>query len=231
MWSFTDFRSISGYMSHIFQSKGAVTLLGGGACRGTDLAEALSLAPCLVAADGGADRALALGHVPKAVIGDMDSISPQTRAAIAPGRLHHIPEQDSTDFDKALRNIDAPLVLGLGMLGPRADHMLAALNVLHRHSDRRCILISDSDVVFLAPPQLTLDLPRDARVSLFPMAPITGRSTGLYWPIDGIEFTPGGRVGTSNQAQGGPVTLGFDAPGMIVLLDRAGLGAAVAALV
>ena len=65
------------------------------------------------------------------------------------------------------------------------------------------------------------------RLSLFPMAPVTGRSTGLRWPVDGIGLAPNGHVGTSNQALGGPVTLSFDGPGMLVILPLVALGQVV----
>ncbi|MDO5659216.1 MAG: thiamine diphosphokinase [Paracoccus sp. (in: a-proteobacteria)] len=202
-----------------------VTLIGGGETRAADLALALSLAPVLVAADGGADRALALGHRPRAAIGDFDSISEAARAAISPEGLIHIAEQDSTDFEKCLTRIDAPFVLAVGFTGARVDHMLAALSVLARRVGPPCLILGGDEVIFLAPPQLELELQAGTRVSLFPLGPARGRSTGLRWPIDGIEFTPAGRIGTSNEATG-PVTLRIDGP-MIVLLARDNLAAAL----
>ena len=107
-------------MNHlIVHSSEAVTLVGGGPVSAPALARALAFAPRIVAADGGADRLLRLGQRPEAVIGDMDSISPAAQAALA-GRLFPIPEQASTDFDKALRSIAAPFVLGLGFSGGAA---------------------------------------------------------------------------------------------------------------
>ena len=41
------------------------------------------------------------------MIGDFDSISDAAQRALPPAALHRIAEQDSTDFDKCLRNIDA----------------------------------------------------------------------------------------------------------------------------
>ena len=58
------------------------------------------------------------------------------RVAVPPERLHPIPEQDSTDFDKCLRHIAAPLVLGVGFLGGRVDHELAAFSTLVTRCDR-----------------------------------------------------------------------------------------------
>lgn len=206
-----------------------VTLLGGGEFRRQDLDEALTLAPILVAADGAAAGALAQGHVPVAVIGDMDSLGSAVKARLAPQTLHAVREQDSTDFEKCLREIRAPLILGVGFMGARLDHELAAYNALVRWPDRRCILIGPVDICFHAPPELALDLAPGSRVSLFPMAPARGRSVGLRWPIGGLDFAPDGRIGTSNAATG-PVRLWFDGAGMLVILPRAALGAAMAGL-
>ncbi|MFC2966730.1 thiamine diphosphokinase [Acidimangrovimonas pyrenivorans] len=214
----------------IVQSPAGVTLVGAGALTKPALAAALALAPRLVAADGGADRALALGHAPEAVIGDLDSLTPAARTTLPPDRLYRIDEQETTDFDKALRHVSAPFVLGLGFWGPRFDHGLAALNTLARHPDRACILLGGSDLCFLAPRDLTLHLRKGSRLSLFPLAPVKGESAGLEWPIEGLEFAPDGRVGTSNRVVAGEVRLSFSAPRMLVILPRGQLAAAVRAL-
>ncbi|MBK1635211.1 thiamine diphosphokinase [Rhodovulum adriaticum] len=215
--------------TQILQSSASVTLLGGGEVSDAQLARALAHAPVVAAADGGADSALARGHVPQAVIGDFDSISSAARAAIPPDRQHVVAEQESTDFEKCLRAITAPLVLGLGFLGPRIDHQLAALNTLVRFPDRRCILLGDEDLCFACPPDLALDLPVGTRLSLFPMAGLQGHSTGLHWPIEGLDFAPDGRVGTSNRVAG-PVRLRMARAGMLVILPQQQLDAAIAGL-
>lgn len=214
----------------IVQSRDGVTLVGGGAVEAAQLARALALAPVLVAADGGADRALALGRMPEAVIGDLDSLSPAGLARLPPERVHRIAEQETTDFDKCLRSIAAPFVLGLGLAGPRLDHMLAAFNTLGRHPDRRCLMLGARDVCFLSPPRLELDLPPGTRLSLFPLAPVTGESIGLRWPLAGLAFAPDGRIGTSNETAARQVRLAFSRPAMLVMLPRRHLRAALRAL-
>lgn len=216
----------------LVESPVGVTLVAGGPVAGRDLAAALARAPVLVAADGGADRALRAGHMPAAVIGDLDSIGPAARAALPADRLHEVAEQETTDFDKALRHIAAPFVLALGVLGGRMDHALAAMTVLAaRASGRPCLALSRQDVVFAAPPRpLRLALRAGDRLSLWPLARITGESRGLVWPIEGLAMEPAGRIGTSNRVSAGPVDLAFDAPGMLVILPRARLDAALGAL-
>ncbi len=213
----------------IVHSETAVTLVGAGPAGQHDLSMALARAPCLVAADGGAALALAAGHVPTAVIGDLDSLTEPDRARIPDDRLFEIREQDSTDFDKAMRNISAPLVLAVGFLGGRVDHQLAAFNTLVRHAETPCVLIGQSEVVFLAPPRSDLALTAGDVVSLFPMMPVTGRSQGLEWPIEGLTMRPSGRIGTSNRATGA-VTLETDAPGLLVIVPTRALNAVMQAI-
>ena len=219
-----------GIVAPMFTTDAPVTLIGAGAAADADLAEARAHAPRVVAADGGAGRALAAGLMPEAVFGDFDSLDAATRRAIPEARLHHVAEQETTDFDKALRHIAAPLVLGVGFLGARLDHLLAAQTVLARRAERRCLLIGGADLVFLCPPELSLDLDAGSRVSLYPLAEVRGRSEGLFWPIDGLTFAPGGVIGTSNRVTAGPVRLSMEAPAMLVILPRETLGAAVRAL-
>ena len=214
----------------IVQSTRGVTLAGGGPFSARDLKLALARAPLAVAADSGADRLLRLGVVPEAVIGDMDSISAAAKAQIPLQRQHLVAEQATTDFDKALRSIAAPLVLALGFAGARLDHGLAAFSTLIARAEHACILIGPEDLAFAAPPRLDLAVALGEPVSLFPMAPVTGRSAGLEWPIEGISFAPDGMIGTSNRAVAGRVLLEFDRRGMLVILPRRRLDAAIKAL-
>jgi len=215
----------------IVQSADGVTLIGGGDAPSPLIAEALAYAPILAAADSGAVTALAHGHAPVAVIGDMDSLDALAGHGIDPATIHRIAEQDTTDFDKALRSIAARFVIGVGFTGRRLDHHLAAFNVLVRHADRRCLLLTEHDVCFHLPPRFEIALAPGTRVSLFPMRPCRGESSGLRWPIDGIGFAPDARIGTSNAADAsGRVALEMEGPGMLAILPRRALAAAIGAL-
>jgi thiamine pyrophosphokinase len=215
-------------MQVIVDSLHGVTLAGGGPFGKAQLARAQRFAPRIVGADGGADRLLALGVEPEAVIGDFDSISAAAQARLA-GRLFPIEEQITTDFDKALRSIRAPFVLGIGFAGARLDHSLAVLNALVRAADQRCLVLSPQDVTFLAPLQMRLNLPLGSRFSLFPVAQVTGESEGLRWPLQGLDFAPDGMIGTSNEVSG-PVELRFSAQKMLVILPIKSLAAALSGL-
>lgn len=205
-----------------------ITVIGGGQVSDADLALAMTIAPILVAADGGADRALELGRLPDWVIGDLDSLSDAARARVPDGRLVQVAEQDSTDFAKCLERIDAPLIMAVGFAGLRLDHTLAALTALVQPDAPRVVVLASDDVILACPARIDLPLPAGTRVSLFPLGPARGTSRGLEWPIDGIEMTPGGRVGTSNRALG-PVSLRIEGP-MLLMLPRACLAGVLAAL-
>jgi thiamine pyrophosphokinase len=213
----------------IVRENEAITLIGGAQVAQDALDAALRLAPLAVAADGGADTALAAGIAPRAVIGDFDSISAAARARLPEGILHPMDDQDSTDFEKCLAHIEAPLIIGLGFTGDRLDHQMAACNALVRHAARRCILLGAHDLMFLCPPVLDLPLDEGCRVSLFPMGAVEGASDGLRWPIGGINFAPDGRVGTSNRALGA-VSLSVTTPKMLVALPAHTLETVVRAL-
>lgn len=213
----------------IVDEKRPITLVGGGPLGADDLAQARELAPVVVALDAGADACLRAGITPVAVIGDLDSLSAAARREFA-GRLHRIDEQITTDFDKGLRHVTAPLIIGVGLSGGRLDHMLAGLSSLLTHPWQGCVLLGTDDVVFLCPPQITLDLPAGMRVSLYPLLPGPVASEGLRWPTEGLQFRADGRIGTSNAAAGGKVTLRPETPGTLVILPRAALVAVARAL-
>ncbi|WP_246251895.1 thiamine diphosphokinase [Parasulfitobacter algicola] len=204
-----------------------IILLGAGHATVDMLGDVLRFGNLIVAADGGARFALDNGHIPDAVIGDMDSISDEIRAKIPQSHVHRFHDQDSTDFDKALRSIDAPLVLAAGFLGARTDHTLAAFNVLVRRGG--CVLLGEEDIIFRCPPNIAFDLPKGSIFSLFPMGSVKGQSEGLKWPIQGIDFSPNGKTGTSNQVIG-PVSLKMTSRDMLVIVPRAALSTVVTQL-
>ncbi len=206
-----------------------VACIGGGSLVNADLKDALSLCSTVVAVDGGLMAAQAHGCDISAVVGDMDSVTEAALATVPPALVHKIEEQDSTDFEKALSRIAAPVVVAVGFTGGRLDHQLAVLHGMMRYPERPCVLLGGSECTFLLPRALTLDLGQGDVVSLFPLASVACRSTGLRWEIDGLDFAPGRVIGTSNEAMG-QVHLEAFAPAMIATVPRAAFSRVVAAL-
>lgn len=213
----------------IVDSSDTVTLVGGANPRPVDINIALRHAPILVAADGGADAVLAAGLRPRAVIGDMDSLGDPARAAFA-DCLHPVPEQDTTDFEKCLIRIAAPLIIAVGFSGGRLDHTLSVLNVLARHRERPVILLGPDDVSFLVPhSHIALTLPVGMRLSLLPLAQARVDTKGLRWPINDAAMNFVDYISPSNEVALPRVEVWAMGP-LLVTLPPAALEPVIAAV-
>ena len=185
-----------------------LAIVGGGTVD-PDLLQALVARDvALVGADGGGNAIGAAGLVPEAILGDLDSL--EDRAAWEKRtRVIHIPEQITTDFQKALYSTSAPVTLALGMTGKRLDHTLAALGALlevapHRH----VLLVDETDVALAISGPFSFDAAARERISVHPLVPIVfERTRGLYYPMDDLQLDPAGRLGTSNEGTGGRVEI------------------------
>jgi thiamine pyrophosphokinase len=144
--------------------------------------------------------------------------------------LLEIEDANSTDFEKCLSLVDGALVLAVGFLGKRMDHQLAAMNALCRFAKLPVVVIGGEDIVFRAPPSISLQLDTNERISLFPMSPVVARSTGLHWALDGLDLQPNAQIGCSNMALGGLAELHVDSGDLLVILPRCYLHSAVTAL-
>ncbi|MEM6897922.1 MAG: thiamine diphosphokinase [Pseudomonadota bacterium] len=203
-----------------------VSLVGAGDATPELLKTALKHAPFLVAADGGARLALRAGVEPKAVIGDFDSLGDVD----VPEELKvHSPDQNLTDFQKCLDAVEAPLFIGVGFLGGRLDHQLAAFTAL-LGDPRPVVLLAAKELAFLAPPQLTLPLPEGTPISLYPLLPATLATRGLRYPLSDAHVAPDGLTSTSNHVEGGPVEIRTDRHGVLVSLPLSGLETVLHAL-
>ncbi|NOX72870.1 MAG: hypothetical protein GXP03_04380 [Alphaproteobacteria bacterium] len=146
----------------IVQTALGITIIGAGRVSARQIAKSVSLAPYVVAADGGAKTALKNRVQPDLVIGDFDG-GDARRAGVSAARLHRIDEQVSTDFEKCLYSIDAPFAIAHGVTGSRFDHSLAAMNAIARQRGFPVLVLSGKDVIFLSPPRLVLHLPIGTR--------------------------------------------------------------------
>lgn len=202
-----------------------VVLVGGGPFDWAAFAAARAHGEAVVCADGGVDRfdgdpEGAAGARPAAVIGDLDSARSLARWR-APGSgcaVVEIAEQDTTDFEKCLYATAAPAYLGVGFLGGRLDHALAALHAMLRRPEKRVVLIGEADAVCLAPPAWRCRVGAGRRVSVHPLARVRCRaSRGLRWPLDRLELEIGRAVSASNEAAEDWVELSLEGPALLIL--------------
>lgn len=214
----------------IVHSSDPIALVGGADLGPQDLNILQSYAPSFVGVDGGADHLLTAGIRPVAVIGDLDSISDGARLEYS-DLLHHVCEQDTVDFEKAWRLVDAPIVFAVGFSGGRLDHTLAVLNVMGRFGGRRLILIGTEDVTAIVPRDgMVLNgLVTGSRLSLMPLATARVSAKGMRWPVDDQVFDTLRFTSPSNEVVGPVVTLSAEGP-VLLVLPRRSLDAMVKAM-
>ncbi len=204
----------------IVSSDKPVCLVGGAPIEKDAISAVFSHVDAFVGVDGGANHLLAADVTPDAVIGDLDSLSDLARATFA-DLLHQVTDQSTTDFEKALTRIVAPLIFAIGFTGGRLDHTLSVLNVIAQHPDRAVILLDKDDVSFLAHIGTTaFDLARSTRISVMPLGVAVVSVSGVQWPFTAQRMAPDGFTSPSNAALGGQVTIETDGP-VLVTLPRA----------
>jgi thiamine pyrophosphokinase len=172
----------------------------------------LATRPLVVCADGGANTARRLGIRPDAIVGDFDSIQPETLEHFRDVPVHVDRGEDSTDLEKAVAYTIAQgrdEIVIAGASGVRLDHTIGNLGVLPRFHRAATIRIVD--------PQGSLSyigtgVRFDARpgdvVSLVPLNRCEGVTTrGLRYALDGDALELGTREGTSNVVTSTPVTV------------------------
>jgi thiamine pyrophosphokinase len=164
----------------------------------------------IIAADGGASVALALGLQPDLVVGDLDSLAPELRGFLAARGcefLDHPARKDETDTELAIRRaieLGAEEIVLLGAIGGRLDHTLANVMLLAMpelaHVRARIEDDTTSVVLLQAGEDLELRGAVGDLVSLLPLGgDVTGITTsGLEWSLQDATLRLGLARGVSN---------------------------------
>ena len=183
----------------------ALVVAGGPSPDGiTDLPDA----DIVIAADRGAEHAMALGLHVDVVVGDLDSIDPDTLAEFEDSGTRiepHPVDKDDTDLELALATALAAGATSATIVGSasgRLDHALGIL--LAGASDRweglRIDLRIDAARAWIVRDHIEIEGQPDEVVSLLAVGgPATGvTSTGLRWRLAEATMSPGVAVGLSN---------------------------------
>ncbi len=166
----------------------------------------------LVAADGGANCLREWGFEPDFVVGDLDSVKDKEGAV-------HIPDQDSTDLEKCLGYVEAPLFYAMGFVGKRFDHTLGVLHVLQKYTDKRIVFFSEEDVMFRIDGIWRTQLNANTRISFYPLGEAEILSSrGLKYPLDGLTMSQGKLIGTSNETTETDIFVEIDRGSLLVIL-------------
>jgi thiamine pyrophosphokinase len=165
----------------------------------------------IIAANGGAAQTLAWGLVPELVIGDMDSLSEEARAALDERGcriIEHPRAKDETDLELALTfaaGEGAQEIVVLGALGGRLDHALANVLLLTVPALQGVsVRIADGEEEVLLVQrggEVTLRGQPGDLVSLLPLGgDVLGVTTsGLAWALQGDTLRFGFSRGVSNE--------------------------------
>jgi thiamine pyrophosphokinase len=187
-------------------------------------AEFVAGADLVVAADGGAQAALALRIRPTAVVGDLDSLTEASRAALPGAVFVRDDHPDFTDLQKAIEHCiaaGATEIDILGAAGGRSDHALANLSVLVLYRDRARVRIVDELFVIEAVARsATIDAPAGTIISLVAVGPCEGvTTTGMRWNLTDHRLTFGPR-GVHNEVAVPPATVSIRTGDLLLFRGR-----------
>ncbi len=129
----------------------------------------------VLAADGGANAALAAGITPDAVIGDLDSVFPRTRCTLRQTAFITVPRQDNTDLEKALDWITAQhfdTCIIVGATGGRLDFTLGNILALRPYTKNLNIQVRGKNwSLFPLTKGRKFSARKTARCSFIPLSP------------------------------------------------------------
>lgn len=153
-------------------------------------------ADLVLAADGGADRALQAGVRPDYIIGDLDSVSPRTKASVPPGHLIFVDNQNNTDLEKALdwllaRGVTACTLTGF--VGGRWDFTFGNFLSVYPYLDKMEICVAGEGwKIWPLIHSVKKTVRPGARVSLIPAAECQQVSLkGLKYPLENAHLALG----------------------------------------
>lgn len=194
------------------------------------LARAVARAPrgaTVVAADRGADHALAAGFVPDVVVGDLDSITPEglAEAERAGARVDRHPvAKDATDLELALQTalaLGPRRIVVVGGTGGRLDHLLGELLLLgvDAYAGVELDAFLDEAAVHVVRRERRLTGASGELLSLFAVhGPAHGVVTeGLVYPLRGETLVPGSSRGVSNELAAPEARVALEAGVLLVV--------------
>ena len=174
----------------------------------------------IVCADGGANNLVDIDITPDLILGDLDSILPDTLRHFKDVEVIKESDENGTD---TMKLINYELSQGvdelnlLGVTGGRIDHTLANLSLLTRYADlvKLSIIDSFSDILFIKD-SISFESLIGRKLSLMALGGNSSVTTkGLKWELDdeSLLFSP---FGISNEVAFSPVTIEVEGNGVFL---------------
>lgn len=166
----------------------------------------------LCCCDHAGPKAMSMGLVPDAIVGDGDSMPPGFRDKYQ-SLTHIIDEQDDNDQTKATRfcmERGLTHIAYLGATGKREDHTIGNISLLATYVDELCIhpvMVTDHGYFVAAHGHNTFGTRPHRQVSIFNISCSNLQGDGLKW-----QLYPFGSLwqGTLNEATSDSVTIDSD---------------------
>jgi thiamine pyrophosphokinase len=179
-------------------------------------------ADIIVAADGGANSARALGLTPAVIIGDLDSLTRATRRMFSGAEIIRLRRQDNTDLEKALDEIHRRgfhRVFVLGATGRRIDFTLGNLSIVWRYRGRLQVFFAgDGWHAFPVGREQRINAAVGTTVSLIPFGPCSGITLrGLAYPLKNASMAVG-VIGVSNVVRRSPFSVSVRRGNMLLVV-------------
>lgn len=182
----------------------------------------------LICADGGANFAKELKLKPNIIIGDMDSITAETKEHYKAVQFEtHPKKKDETDTELAMTHaikIGADKVTVFGGLGSRMDHSLANIYLLKRFIDVdiEAEMVNENNQIRLLGKTTELNFPIGTIVSILPIGgDVTGLTiTGFEYPITAGEMSVDKPYGISNVVNRNSQQISFEQGLLMVIASE-----------
>ena len=178
----------------------------------------------IIAADRGYHSAVESGLRPDVLTGDFDSIGSVPEKP--PFSVIPAPEQDATDFEKALRQVpeDCRELEILGGTGLRSDHFLTNLLIAAGQPEEMSVVFhDDTQSIYRVTPAspVSLKVQRETIVSLIPFVHCTGLHTnGLHWNLQDAAMGPRAGLGQSNRADSGELQVSLASGTLYLIINH-----------
>ena len=188
------------------------------------LLEMLEKADCVICCDGAADKLLAFGREPDWIVGDLDSVSPETKERFADRAVKFF-EQETNDLAKAFRfcqEKDLNVSAVLGAAGAREDHLLGNLGRFAEAAGKfpGIRLYTDTGYFVSFRKNGSFEAEPGSQVSIFSFDPSSGiTSAGLKYPLKDLQLN-WWYSGTLNEVETTPFTLQSDSEWPILLFFK-----------
>lgn len=158
------------------------------------------------------------------ISGDFDSHSGSDEN-VYEEKFIYTPDQDKTDFHKALEIITEKgfaTVDILGGSGGEQDHFLGNLTVAFNFKEKLNIKFYDEfSEYYFVPKNIIIKEVKDKMISLYPFPTVENITTkGLNWPLNNGSLSITSRIGTRNFAVEDEVSIEYEKGDLLVFIGR-----------